>query len=145
MPVPFYYKLIVYEFINFHKIYTEKKWYCSLIMIFIKRVKWGKLYRPCALIHRKLWTQCFWVLFIYIFFNKKHLKKFLILSMVVISTLRIVSRANKVVLRCLMVSTDQADPSCFYFRISWILMKWCWFYLFCPLHLVQGLRSNNIK
>ena len=24
--------------------------------------------------------------------------------------------------RCLMVSTDQADPSCFYFRISWILM-----------------------
>ena len=24
--------------------------------------------------------------------------------------------------RCLMVSTDQADPSCFYFRISWILI-----------------------
>ena len=25
------------------------------------------------------------------------------------------------VYRCLMGSTDQADPSCFYFRISWIL------------------------
>ena len=31
--------------------------------------------------------------------------------------------------RCLMVSTNQADPSCFYFRISWILMERCWFYL----------------
>ena len=27
-----------------------------------------------------------------------------------------------------MVSTDQVDPSCFYFRISWILMEQCWFY-----------------
>ena len=43
--------------------------------------------------------------------------------------------------RCLMVSTIQADPSCFYFRISRILMEQHWFYLFCPLHLVQGLRS----
>ena len=25
---------------------------------------------------------------------------------------------NNVSIRCLMVSTDQADPSCFYFRIS---------------------------
>ena len=48
-------------------------------------------------------------------------------------------------IRCLMVSTDQADSRCFYFRISWILMEWRWFYFFCPLHLVQGLRSNNIK
>ena len=47
--------------------------------------------------------------------------------------------------RRLMGSTDQADPSCFYFRISWILMEWSWFYFFRPLHLVQGLRSNNIK
>jgi hypothetical protein len=46
---------------------------------------------------------------------------------------------------CIMVSTDQADPSCFYFSISWILMERSWFYFFCPLHLVQGLRSNNIK
>jgi hypothetical protein len=30
--------------------------------------------------------------------------------------------------RCLMGSTDQADPSCFYFRISWILMERPWFY-----------------
>ena len=43
--------------------------------------------------------------------------------------------------RCLMVSTDQADSCCFYFRISWILMERHWFYFFCPLHLVQGLRS----
>ena len=47
--------------------------------------------------------------------------------------------------RCLMVSTDQADSRCFYFRISWILMERHSFYFFCPLHLVQGLRSNNIK
>ena len=32
--------------------------------------------------------------------------------------------------RCPMGSTDQADPSCFYFRISWILMERCCFYLF---------------
>ena len=43
--------------------------------------------------------------------------------------------------RCLMVSTDQVDPSCIYFRISWILMERCWFHFFRPLHLVQGLRN----
>ena len=43
--------------------------------------------------------------------------------------------------RCLMVSTNQAYPSCFYFRISWILMKGRWFYFFRPLHLTQGLKS----
>ena len=32
--------------------------------------------------------------------------------------------------RRLMGSTDQADPSCFYFRISWILMERLWFYFF---------------
>ena len=47
--------------------------------------------------------------------------------------------------RRLMGSTDQADPSCIYFRISWILMERPWFYFFCPLHLLQGLRSTNIK
>ena len=42
----------------------------------------------------------------------------------------------------LMVSTNQADPSCFYFRISWILIGGRWFhFFFCPLHLMQGLRS----
>ena len=30
--------------------------------------------------------------------------------------------------RCLMVSTNQADPGCFYFRMSWILMERSWFY-----------------
>ena len=34
----------------------------------------------------------------------------------------------------LMGSTDQADPSCFYFKISWILMERRWFYFFNPLH-----------
>ena len=34
--------------------------------------------------------------------------------------------------RCLMVSTNQVDPSCFYFRISWILMERRWFYFFVP-------------
>ena len=49
------------------------------------------------------------------------------------------------VTRCLMVSTNQADPSCFYFRSSWILMERRWLYFFRPLYLLQGLRSNNIK
>ena len=31
-----------------------------------------------------------------------------------------------------MGSTNQADPSCFYFRISWILMELPWFYFFVP-------------
>ena len=35
---------------------------------------------------------------------------------------------NWVCIRCLMVSTNQADPGCFYFRISWILMEGRWFY-----------------
>ena len=49
---------------------------------------------------------------------------------------------NKYILiRCLMVSTNQADPGCFYFRISWILMERRWFYFFHPLHFLQGLRS----
>ena len=43
--------------------------------------------------------------------------------------------------RCLMVSTNQADPHRFYFRISWILMEQCWFYFFRPLRFMQGLRS----
>ena len=47
--------------------------------------------------------------------------------------------------RCLMVSTNQSDPSCFYFRITWILMERRWFYFFRPINLLQGLRSNNIK
>ena len=37
-------------------------------------------------------------------------------------------------------STDQALPSCFYFRISWILMEQLCFYFFCPLGFLQGLR-----
>ena len=51
----------------------------------------------------------------------------------------------QVLTRHLMGSTDQADPCCFYFRISWILMERPWFYFFCPLHLLRGLRSTNIK
>ena len=30
--------------------------------------------------------------------------------------------------RCHMVSTNQADSRCFYFRISWILMEWQFFF-----------------
>ena len=40
-----------------------------------------------------------------------------------------------------MGSTDQADPSCFYFRISWVLMERLCFYFFCPLDLLQALGS----
>ena len=54
---------------------------------------------------------------------------------------------KKVVLFCRRPegSTNQTYSSCFYFRISWILMERRWFYFFRPLHLLQGLRSNNIK
>ena len=38
-------------------------------------------------------------------------------------------------------SKDQALPSCFYFRISWISMERCCFYFFCPLGFLRGLRS----
>ena len=38
-------------------------------------------------------------------------------------------------------STDQANPSCFYFRISWISMEQRCFYFFWPLGFLEGLRS----
>ena len=38
-------------------------------------------------------------------------------------------------------STDQALPSCFYFRISWILMKQPWKHFFGSCGFLQGLRS----
>ena len=44
-------------------------------------------------------------------------------------------------IRCLMVSTNQADPGWFYFRISWILMERRLFYFSHPHHFLQGLRS----
>ena len=44
-------------------------------------------------------------------------------------------------IRCLMVSTNQADPGCLYCRISWILMERHWFYFFHPLHFLQSLKS----
>ena len=53
----------------------------------------------------------------------------------------LLSYYKPVYIRCLMVSTNQADPGCLYFRISWILMERCWFYFFHPLHFLQGLRS----
>ena len=40
------------------------------------------------------------------------------------------SYGNGLDTRCLMVSIDQADPSYFYFRISWILMEPHWFHIF---------------
>ena len=40
------------------------------------------------------------------------------------------SQGNPILIRCPVPSTDQALPSCFYFRISWILMEWHWFYFF---------------
>jgi hypothetical protein len=43
--------------------------------------------------------------------------------------------------RRLVGSTDQAYPSCFYFRISWILMEWYWFWFFGSCGFLQGLRS----
>ena len=40
-----------------------------------------------------------------------------------------------------VLSTDQAIPSCFYFRISWISMEQRCFYFFWPLGFLEGLRS----
>ena len=37
-------------------------------------------------------------------------------------------------------STDQALPSCFYFRISWILMEPPWKHFFGSCGFLQGLR-----
>ena len=48
-------------------------------------------------------------------------------------------------IRPLMGSTDQADPSCFYFRISWILMEQRCFYFFCPLRFLQPQTLTTSK
>ena len=53
----------------------------------------------------------------------------------------VISSTTLLLIRCLMVSTNQADASCFYFRISWILMEQRWLNFFHPLHFLQGLRS----
>ena len=42
----------------------------------------------------------------------------------------------------LMGSTNQADPSCFYFRISWILMEWLWFHFFVPSTCCRASESK---
>ena len=46
--------------------------------------------------------------------------------------------------RRLMGSTDQADPSCIYFRISWILMERPWFYFFIPSACCRASEASNI-
>ena len=38
-----------------------------------------------------------------------------------------------IIIRPLMGSTDQADPSCFYFRVAWTLIERRWIYNFCLL------------
>ena len=48
------------------------------------------------------------------------------------------SKIEKISIRRLVESTDQADPSCFYFKISWILMDPLWFYFFLSPPLVAG-------
>ena len=48
---------------------------------------------------------------------------------------------TKVCIRRPVPSTDQALPSCFYFRISWILMKRPWKHFFGSCGFLQGLRS----
>ena len=40
-----------------------------------------------------------------------------------------------------VLSTDQALPCCFNFRISWILMKRPWKHFFGSCRFLQGLRS----
>ena len=47
--------------------------------------------------------------------------------------------------RRLMGSTDQADPSCIYFRISWILIDRPWFYFFLSPPLVAGPQKYKHK
>ena len=50
-----------------------------------------------------------------------------------------------IIIRPLMGSTDQADPSCFYFRVAWTLIERRWIYNFCLINFLQGLRSRKIK
>ena len=45
-------------------------------------------------------------------------------------------------IRCLMGSTNQADPSCFFFRISWILMEGHFF--FVPSVFCRASEASNI-
>ena len=42
-----------------------------------------------------------------------------------------------------MGSTDQANPSCFYFRITWILMEW-WKIFFFPSACCRASEASNI-
>ena len=51
----------------------------------------------------------------------------------------IVASALNVHSRRPVLSANQAIPSCFYFRISW--MEQHCFYFFCPLWFLRGLRS----
>ena len=41
-------------------------------------------------------------------------------------------------------STNQANPSCFYFRISWILIEWCCFYFFSLSWFSAGPQKPQI-
>ena len=52
--------------------------------------------------------------------------------------------AKYVLSRRLMGSTDQADPSCIYFRISWILMERPWFYFFVPSTCCRASEASKI-
>jgi hypothetical protein len=78
----------------------------------------------------------------------RHLRKSLARHLCILCTskgkytynLHVRHRTNMIIRR-LIGSTDQADPSCFHFSISWILIERRWFYLFCPLGFLQGLRS----
>ena len=45
---------------------------------------------------------------------------------------------------CLMVSTDQANPSCFYFRILWILMERLGFIFFVPSTCCRASEPQNL-
>ena len=48
---------------------------------------------------------------------------------------------NQVCSRRPVGSTDQVYPSCFYFKISWILKEWPWNHFFGSCGFLQGLRS----
>ena len=48
---------------------------------------------------------------------------------------------NSIQIRRPVPSTDQALPSCFYFRISWILIERPWKHFFGSCGFLQGLRS----
>ena len=77
------------------------------------------------------------IFFCFIPMEIRHKSQFIWLAQFPAKTLVCLYLCKIVYIRRPVPSTNQAIPSCFYFRISWILMEQHCFYLFCPLGFLQ--------